>query len=415
MTRTRTTKSLASRIELDYYRRVHPLRRWRKQLAAAAFIVPFAGLFASAKFGDESEWSPGRVAPSHAAIASDCRSCHGAEGTVTDLACSRCHEGELHVPGNDPAASECASCHRDHRADRLGSDALSRIDDAHCVRCHATAQRTIAGQQRIDAVSSFASHPEFDVHREQRPDPGTIRLNHQLHLTLDIPGRSRNLACADCHALDATGKRMRPIAYEEHCADCHSLELTGALAGATVPHGLAPTDLREELTHLALARALRGESNSIAPETPSSTPPPSPLIRDRSRSAAAADPAVQAWLAATVAESEQFLAATRCAECHSVERSASGGLASIAPAGVPSSWFPGARFDHHAHRATACAECHHDVAASRETADRHLPRLADCARCHGDRENPRAPPQARGDCVECHAYHPHRETMRDGR
>ncbi len=381
MARTRTTKTLASRIELDYYRRPHPLRQWRARLAVGAFVAPLIALSGLVVAGRQQPWSPGPLAPAHASFEASCEECHAPGTGVDDRACSRCHAGTPHVRGEAVAAPACASCHREH-----GSN--SRTADAHCTQCHATERSGVA------AVASFTDHPEFALHRDARPDPGTIRLDHALHLALDLPGLARRLECADCHSLDTTGRRMAPIVYEHHCAGCHSLELNGELAGATVTHGLQPTALREELTRLASARVLRD----------------TPQMVERSRRAALADPTVQAWLTTTVAQAEHFLAATRCAECHAVERGEDGGLQAIAPPGVPASWFAGARFDHQAHRATRCDECHHDVRSSHATSDLHLPRLADCAKCHQAQQSGGA---ARGDCLECHAYHGSREGMRD--
>lgn len=394
MARQRTTKSIASRIELDYYKKRHPLRTWRLRLAAAAFVLPFVLLGGLAASGTRSAWSPGPLAPGHAPFADDCQQCHGKGrgdgeiGPVSDRACSHCHEGGLHVADDKRITRACASCHREHVADRadertLGS--IARPDDAHCTQCHAQPVYGLA------AVTDFASHPEFALHRGGDRDPGTIALDHQLHLSLVRPDIGRPLACVDCHALGADGKSMAPIEFEQHCARCHALELggetDGALTGAALTHGLAPAALREQLRSIALVRA----------------PPTTPAAE------------VSAWVDRTVREAEQYLAATRCAECHAVERDAAGLLATIAPAGVPSRWFARARFDHHVHRANDCAECHHDVASSRATSDLHLPRLADCARCHGEEPTGALSTGARSDCVECHAYHPQREAMRAGR
>jgi hypothetical protein len=400
MARQRTTKSIASRIELDYYKHLHPLRKWRRQLCAAAFVVPFAFLLCSAKFGDRQAWSPGPLAPGHAALEHDCRHCHERGSATAAAACSRCHDPDLHVArhdakhvGSDHAASpSCASCHRDHGLVPRG--AFTRPGDAHCTQCHATAQH---GRP---AVASLAAHPPFATEAaapSDHADPGTIRLNHELHLSLGIAGPGQRLHCADCHTPDATGAHMRPIAYETHCAKCHALELAGELAGLRVTHGLAPAALHDELAQLATGRALREEPADAREGT-------TPLLL-RSRHAVADDPTLRSWIDETVAAAETFLAATRCAECHTVARDERGRLASIAPAAIPSRWFAGARFDHRAHHQLGCVECHHDVEQSRATADRLLPRLADCTRCHG-RGDASSREFARGDCVECHAYHP---------
>jgi hypothetical protein len=75
---------------------------------------------------------------------------------------------------------------------------------------------------------------------------------------------------------------------------------------------------------------------------------------------------------------------------------------------VPPIWYRHAKFDHSAHRAVSCKQCHaaaypDDPQASMINADVLVPGIANCLQCH-------APPSkegggARFDCTECHRYH----------
>ena len=101
----------------------------------------------------------------------------------------------------------CASCHADHR----GAIRLAATSDANCTQCHANLATRGSSTSFVRNIGSFESnHPEFAVLRSGRRDPGTIQLNHYLHLQPNLlgPNGSRvQMVCADCHrsAADAGG------------------------------------------------------------------------------------------------------------------------------------------------------------------------------------------------------------------
>src|SRR6202023_608388 len=66
------------------------------------------------------------------------------------------------------------------------------------------------------------THPEFVVLRSGRIDPGTVKLNHAVHLKPDLRGPHGpvQLKCVDCHRAPGT----EPVSYEKDCAGCHTLE-----------------------------------------------------------------------------------------------------------------------------------------------------------------------------------------------
>ncbi len=116
-----------------------------------------------------------------------------------------------------------------------------------------------------------------------------------------------------------------------------------------------------------------------------------------------------------------------CLECHSYGQGRTEGIPTrVEPTKVPEVWFTHARFDHTAHRAVSCRECHAgsyalnedgttpNPKASKEAADVLIPAIDNCVQCH-------APARGRGglfglakpenlsvassDCTECHRYH----------
>lgn len=122
-----------------------------------------------------------------------------------------------------------------------------------------------------------------------------------------------------------------------------------------------------------------------------------------------------------MAESSRSFVSQKCAQCHAEK---SKGSFDYLPTAVPASWFRHARFDHSAHRAVNCAECH-DIPQPVAKLDQALPYLGDqpgdevkvhikgkdtCVNCHAPRSmtfgasGPKTG-GARFDCAECHRYH----------
>jgi hypothetical protein len=106
--RLRTAKAVASRIDLSYFKRPHPLRRART-FAVAACVLAAAGWAAYAVGrGDQRVYNPGPVTASHAMFENNCTVCHQGDGgdgflsknvnayRVTDAACLQCHDGAVH-------------------------------------------------------------------------------------------------------------------------------------------------------------------------------------------------------------------------------------------------------------------------------------------------------------------------------
>jgi predicted CXXCH cytochrome family protein len=362
LARTRTTKSIAERIDLGYWRRPHPFRVWKFRLsvlaASAATVVVVAHLPEQRRIF----WSAGPLTPVHAHVETDCRACHvSGRSETADGACASCHAGTVHSE-NQAQAPRCAACHREH----LGTP-LAAVPDAHCTGCHASLPTHATKPPAVNAtVTSFPDgHPEFEP-LSSRHDSGGLSLNHGVHMWNGLrgPDGPEPLTCASCHEPDATATRMLPIRYEKHCSRCHTLELEleKGRPALVLPHGG-----QDELDALLAEYGADGSSADVA-----------------------------ARLASARASAEKL-----CARCH--------GEAGGRDPEIVENWLPRAAYAHRPHRSLACTSCHAAALSSSATADVLLPGKAVCARCH----HPGEP--ALSACVTCHRYHrPEKDPLAPG-
>ena len=295
------------------------------------------------------------------------------------------------------------------------------------------------------------------------------------------------LSCASCHefgpslpagdmravssllASSPAGAYSLPVEMSRHCAACHSLPIEGIAdhreatvaidrkPQETMPHGLAAEEMRRFLEQTYLEKALRANGEILdrsLPDRPTldKALPQAPL--PAARVEAVADDRLRSLIAGQVDAARSFVRGG-CAKCHDVEdqelsaatsllatataghgaradtKTSKAGLPStwffVGPTHVPDVWLRKAKFNHHAHRATSCRECH-DAAYPDSTdasagidpsllpvgspldnsrvmiAGRHS-----CVVCHApvqfDHTTNTTVGGARFDCVECHGYH----------
>src|SRR5262245_52848333 len=127
MARTRTTKAVAQRIDLNYFKRATPFKRAKLWLAIAALAIALVWIGWHFLAGDGRVYSSGRRSAAHAALGKDSAACHvqHASGqaskfsaSATDSACLACHDGPAHHPESTTSAAPklaCAECHAEHR------------------------------------------------------------------------------------------------------------------------------------------------------------------------------------------------------------------------------------------------------------------------------------------------------------
>src|SRR5215472_5387981 len=187
MARTRTTKKLAQRIDLNYFKRPTPLKRAKFWLSLALPFLALIWIAGRGFSGDHRVYSNGRLSQTHAVLEKECSVCHVQQAGVfsakaADSACLACHDGPAHHPSQAPAP-DCATCHTEHR----GRINLSAASDQACAACHAELKSGHPGTRYATQINSFEQgHPEFAPLRfvagVRASDPATIKLNHAIHM-----------------------------------------------------------------------------------------------------------------------------------------------------------------------------------------------------------------------------------------
>jgi hypothetical protein len=429
--RTRTTKKLAQRIDLDYFKRPSPLRRWRFLLSSAA---PALAILCVAWYGVRSDsrvYSAGGLSSAHAVLTKQCSACHLStlgfyDAKVIDQKCLTCHDGPLHHV-TQAFTPSCSSCHADHR----GAIRLAATSDADCTQCHADLATRGSSTSFVRNIGSFESnHPEFAALRSKRRDPGTIQLNHYLHLQPNLLGPDGShvqMVCTDCHrsAADTSDSwpygdsksqartlrdsftngpksevnssapsraYMAPATYAQTCAACHALQFDKRLPDA-VPHD-KPEVIHPFVTAKLQAYIAAHPADLRVPRDPS---------RDLPEKAIPADYRLLSppeWVAERTAEDEELLWRKTCKQCHTLLLDAGATLPKIAPSNFTARYMPRANFDHSQHGLVDCTSCHATATTSQQSSDVLLPDIATCRACHHAGAE-----AAESRCFECHTYH----------
>jgi hypothetical protein len=429
--RTRTTKKLAQRIDLEYFKRASPLRRWRFLLSIALPALAIVFLACYAIRADRRVYSAGRLSSAHAVLSRQCATCHVTQAgifseRVSDQKCLACHDGAIHHAAQEFTPS-CASCHSDHR----GAIRLAATSDADCARCHSNLTTHGVSTTFARNISSFeGDHPEFAVLRAGRGDPGTVQLNHYRHLQPNLLGPNGThvqMVCADCHrsAADANPPwpygdprthtentndasrnavkadvlasvspraYMAPATYARTCAACHSLQFDKRLPDA-VPHDtpeiIHPFIVAKLQTYIATHPA-----DLRVARDPSRDLPEKPIPADYRLETS------QQWVSERTAEAEQLLWRKTCKQCHTLTFSEGAALPKIGPSNITARYMPHANFDHSQHGLVDCTSCHVAALTSQQSSDVLLPGIATCRSCHKPGTE-----AAESRCFECHTYH----------
>jgi hypothetical protein len=421
--RTRTTKKLAKRIDLQYFARPHPFRRWRFWLSVAVPVVALAWFITQRAQGGQKVYSSGQLSHAHAVFTRQCALCHVTQAgaftaPVTDKACLACHDAPLHH-ANQTFAPECSNCHVEHK----GSMLLQATADAACTQCHADLRTREGPPHYATAITSFENgHPEFAALRSGKTDPGGVRLNHYVHLQPNLMGPNNTrvqLTCDDCHrsaattawpheaaemhpaaATNATPVRpndqtyMPPPEFAKACAACHTLQFDKHFGNEQVPHD------KPEVVHAFLLKRF-GEYIAAHPAAVHDAEPRARQLPGKDRIVRVARNAAE-WVQFHVDGAEWLLYAKTCKQCHTL-KATSGPLPEIAKSNITPRWLSHGEFDHQAHRMMSCTSCHTRAPDSRETSDVLLPGIQTCQQCHRSRGP--AKEAAEGRCFECHQYH----------
>jgi len=127
----RPTKKRAQRIDMNYFKRPHPFRRWRFWLSVAVPVAAILWLVWHGVTGNRRVYSAGKMSSAHAVLGAKCEACHFEMAgffseKTSDRACLACHDGPIHH-ANQTFTPNCSSCHVEHRGHaRAGGDAARR-------------------------------------------------------------------------------------------------------------------------------------------------------------------------------------------------------------------------------------------------------------------------------------------------
>ena len=247
----RDPKTLADWIQLDYFRR--PGRVWRIRNLLTAFIfAACAGLLMALTWWPRTHfvYQSRPVSSAHTMFNHRCDVCHVESfqpavrllrsdpeiRSVSDSTCRECHPVGPHHQ-ECVADPSCSACHQEHR----GRPVLARVADSHCTDCHSDLDALGCPTMFATKINQFSvDHPAFGAWQQAGlVDPGTIRFNHKVHLSLkpeSVRGIEAPLAalreqqCNYCHKPDPAGRYLLPINYDQHCSQCHPLSV--AVAGS---------------------------------------------------------------------------------------------------------------------------------------------------------------------------------------
>jgi hypothetical protein len=222
------------------------------------------------------------------------------------------------------------------------------------------------------------------------------------------------LRCGDCHASDAGGATMKPIAFETHCHGCHSLAFDARHPDRQAPHA-QPAEVRRALGETYAYLALHGEAlDPAAPEVARRRP--GRELTEEERLGALE------WAEQSAARAVDALMESECMRCHVAapaaaadgvataprpEGAADAGLPTVAPVFVvpfdgAARWLPLAKFTHASHGTVECERCH--AARSAEASEAVLlPGIAACRECHGGPAAQHG--KVASPCLLCHEFH----------
>jgi hypothetical protein len=461
--RTRTTKKLAQRVDLNYFKRPTAFKRAKLWLSVVLPLLALAWIGWHGLARDSRVYSSGRMSGAHAVLERQCALCHVQKAgefssKAADGACLACHDAPSHH-SPEVASPPCGTCHLEHR----GRINLIAAGNQVCAQCHKNLQKSHPGSYYASGIESLQSwHPEFSVFRPDGPnfgrDLGKIKLNHAVHMRpirRGPNGPNVQLQCESCHhtasalpdltysdanyraakvsykesdeirltafgvlkALKPSSGRelMAPVRFADACAGCHSLQFDKRFDFG-VPHdtpevvrAFVQSNFQQYIAvHPNELRVQHDPDRELAGKTP----PPEFRIFTPPQ-----------WVDEQCARAEELLWRKTCTQCHligyvfrddhrsgeEIERWSQSALESrgkprplpeVESAWTTLQWLPHAKFDHDAHRGFSCVSCHDKALTSTETSDILVPGIANCKTCHAP-----GPEHAESRCFECHTYH----------
>jgi len=428
--RTRTTKKLAQRIDLNYFKRPTPFKRVKFWLTVLVPVLALAWIAWRGFSRDSRVYSSGRMSAPHAVLEKQCSACHVSKpgefsAAAVDSACLSCHDGPQHHSLAGLPVPDCVTCHTEHR----GRISLAASNES-CAACHSRLNADKWG--RIKSLED--GHLEFATLRDKAKDPGSIRLNHAVHMKPIREGPNGpivQLQCSDCHRPAAVSS---PWPYEDRAyagvTPSYSTEVHAASAANTLQPPKPFTGRESMLAPKFATACARCHLLTFDKHFDEGAPHDKPQVvhaflvkkfqeyiawhpadvrvaRDPKRDLTGKPlpPGVRIltpaqWVSERTTDAEELLWRKTCKQCHQLVLRPGDSLPEIAPANSVAKWFPHAKFDHDTHRGFSCSGCHQKALTSTETSEILVPGISNCQACHAP-----GPDHAESRCFECHTYH----------
>ena len=186
MPRIRSAKTVAKRIDLQYFAKLSPFRRLVVILSAALPIIAGGWILGANVLHKQSVYSSGPISAAHAVFGQQCSLCHVRNtvfsAPVKDETCLGCHSAPVHNE-RQTFTPPCSACHVEHK----GALRLSATADQGCTQCHA-GLKVLSGTSDYDPhITGFdRGHPEFAVLRQKTSRPGNDSTESLGPLAADL-------------------------------------------------------------------------------------------------------------------------------------------------------------------------------------------------------------------------------------
>ncbi len=422
--RKRTTKLLAKRHDLNYFKKGSPIRTWQFKLALVAVIAAIAWISLSSAHSAQA-FSSGPISSSHAVFGRKCEACHkpiitgagflpvgfGSARKVPDSACESCHTVGLHHANQTITSKQCSTCHIEH----VGAMHLATAPVSGCTQCHANLEvKNVPAAVATNIAGFTRGHPDFRALRTASPEIRAaafgLKFNHADHLKKDLtaPGNSTTtLHCEYCHQVeDPAGRdtahsgRMANVSFERSCQSCHSLDFS-ARVKEQAPHAEAAKSLE----------FLRAQMNEVAPGDKLALVKAETILFRQKCALCHTVGNIDALPATTITNRLNNSGATLMNASFSASelQTALTETPTVAPSHAPQRFFTAALFSHTSHNTVQCEECHAAALTSTSGNDLLMPSIGTCQRCHDGQSRPQGPALSNGHaesgCSLCHEYH----------
>ena len=157
MPRIRNAKTVAKRIDLQYFAKLSPFRRWVLILSVALPLLAAGWILGKERLHEQAAYSSGPISSAHAVFGQQCEMCHvrGASfsAPVKDETCLPATMHRLQRPPDVHTEVQCM--YVEHK----GSLRLAMTADSGCTQCHGNLMVRDGAPNYDPHISGFGSPP----------------------------------------------------------------------------------------------------------------------------------------------------------------------------------------------------------------------------------------------------------------